>query len=82
MAEQLIRLTKAQAIRIVREAAYRVPRDTQHPWACIICGMPSRDVLDCEHTPDCPIGAIRAQLSEEEYHHQVEVLANEGSARG
>ena len=67
MAEKAILLTRAQAIRIVRQAAYRVPRDTHHPWACTCCGMPSRDVLDCEHTADCPLGAIRAQLSEEEY---------------
>jgi hypothetical protein len=67
MAEQAIRLTRAQAIRIVRQAAYRVPRNMRHPWACICCHMPSRDVLDCEHTADCPIGAIRAQLSDEEY---------------
>ncbi|HEY7127177.1 MAG TPA: hypothetical protein VH540_24810 [Ktedonobacterales bacterium] len=67
MAEPSIRLTRAQAIRIVRQAAYRVPRDIQHPWACTLCGMPSREVVDCAHTADCPIGAIRAQLSEEEY---------------
>lgn len=67
MAETAILLTRAQAIRIVRQAAYRVPRDTHHPWACTCCDRPSREVLDCEHTADCPIGAIRAQLSEEEY---------------
>ncbi len=71
MVEQTIQLTKAQAIRIVQQAAYRVPRDTLHPWACIICNMPSRDILDCAHAVDCPIGAIRAQLSEEEYHYPV-----------
>ena len=69
--EIAILLTRAYAIRILREAAYRVPRDMQHPWACAICGMPSRDVLDCEHTADCPIGIIRAQLSEEEYRYPV-----------
>ena len=66
MVEQAIRLTRAQAIRIVREAAYRVPRDIHSPWACICCGRPSRKVLDCVQAADCPIGAIRAQLSEEE----------------
>jgi hypothetical protein len=71
MAEQAIRLTRAQAIRIVREAAYRVPRNIQYPWACICCGRPSREVLDCVHAADCPIGAIRAQLSEEEYRPSV-----------
>ena len=81
-AEQTICLTRAQAIRIVRQAAYRVPRDTQHPWACTICGMPSRDVLDCEHAADCPIGAIRAQLSEEEYSSPAGVQTSEWSASG
>jgi hypothetical protein len=66
MAEQAVHLTRAQAIRIVREAAYRVPRDIHHPWACTCCGRPSREVLDCVHAADCPIGAIRARLSEEE----------------
>jgi hypothetical protein len=69
MAETAILLTRTQAIRIVRQAAYRVPRNTHHPWACTCCDMPSREVLDCEHTADCPMGAIRAQLSEEEYQH-------------
>ncbi len=82
MAEQTICLTRAQAICIVRQAAYRVPRDIQHPWACILCGRPSREVLDCVHTADCPIGAIRAQLGEEEYHSSVGVQASEGSASG
>lgn len=81
-AEQTICLTRAQAICIVRQAAYRVPRDTQHPWACTICNMPSWDVLDCEHAADCPIGAIRAQLSEEEYSSLVGVQASEGRASG
>jgi hypothetical protein len=67
MAESAIRLTRAQAIRIVREAAYPVARNIQHPWACTCCHAPSREVLDCVHTADCPIGAIRAQLSEAEY---------------
>jgi hypothetical protein len=66
MAEQAIHLTRAQAIRIVREAATRVARDVQHPWACICCGWPSREVVDCVHADDCPIGAIKAQLSEDE----------------
>lgn len=66
MAEQVIRLTKVQAIRIMRETAYRVPRDIEYPWACICCGRPSREVLDCMHAVDCSIGVIRAQLSEEE----------------
>jgi hypothetical protein len=82
MAEPSIRLTRAQAIRIVRQTAYRVARDIQHPWACTLCGMPSREMLDCEHTADCPIGAIRAQLGEEEYHSSVGVQASEGSASG
>jgi len=67
MAEPAIHLTRAQAIRIVREAAYRVPRDMHSPWACICCGRPSREVIDCVHADDCPIGAIRVQLSEEEW---------------
>jgi hypothetical protein len=66
MAEHAIRLTRAQAIRIVREAAIRVPRDMQHPWACICCGRPSQEVVDCVHAADCPIGAIKAQLNEDE----------------
>jgi hypothetical protein len=79
MGEQSIQLTRAQAIRIVQQAAYRVPRDTQHPWACALCSMPSREILDCIHAVDCPIGAIRAQLSEEEYHHEVGVQMSEES---
>jgi hypothetical protein len=82
MAEQTIRLTRAQAIRIVQQAAYRVPRDTQHPWACALCSMPSREILDCTHAEDCPIGAIKAQLSEEEYRQLVEVQMSEKSASG
>jgi hypothetical protein len=66
MAEPVIRLTRAQAMRIVHEAATRVPRDIAHPWACICCGRPSREVVDCVHADDCPIGAIKAQLSEDE----------------
>jgi hypothetical protein len=66
MTEPVIHLTRAQAIRIVREAGTRVPRDIVHPWACICCGRPSRGVVDCVHADDCPIGAIKAQLSEDE----------------
>jgi len=66
MEEQAIQLTRAQAICIVREAAVRVPRNIEHPWACICCGRPSREVIDCVHADDCPIGAIKAQLSEAE----------------
>jgi hypothetical protein len=68
MAEPAIHLTRAQAIRIVRSAATLVPRDIEHPWACICCGRPSREVADCVHADDCPIGAIKAQLSVNEAH--------------
>ena len=67
MGEHPIQLTRAQAIRIIQQAAYRVPRDMQHPWACALCRMPSREIVDCTHAVDCPIGALKAQLSEEEY---------------
>ena len=66
MAEPEIHLTRAQAIRIVREAASGVPRNIEHPWVCICCGRPSRKKIDCVHTDDCPIGAIKAQLNEDE----------------
>ena len=62
----MIQLTRAQAIRIVREAAVRVPRNVEYPWVCICCGRPSREVVDGVHADDCPIGAINVHLSEAE----------------